>query len=231
MKFKNELRNFRFLIPTMVFLSVVSVCMGNAQSIFQEVPDKIDVKAKFLFYLHGRIIEIKGIRPTSAKYGVYEYEKILDTLKNKGFIVISEPRKGNISISRYAEKIVSQVKTLLQAGVPPCSITIVGASKGAVIAMQVSTILRNKEVNFVFISGCNDIVYHKIDIDFYGNILSIYDENDEMAGTCQQFYEKSSGVNKYKEIELKVGTGHGILYKPLKEWINPVIDWAKEANK
>jgi hypothetical protein len=29
-----------------------------------------------------------------------------------------------------------------------------------------------------------------------------------------------------KEIILNVGTGHGILYKPLDDWMMPVKDWA-----
>jgi len=229
MSLKSKCNIFRFLIPAALFLSFVS--MGNAQSISQDIPgtDKIDIKAKYLFYLHGRIIEEKGIRPFSEKYGVYEYEKILETFKNKGFFVISEAREKNTSVSRYAQKVVSQVKALLKAGVPPGNITVVGASKGALIAMLVSTSLANKDVNFVFIAGCNDMIYHRFDINFCGNILSIYDESDELVGTCQMFFKNSTGINQYKEIKLKVGTGHGILYKPLKEWVEPVVKWAKQS--
>ena len=227
MNLKNKLNIFRFLIPVPIFLSIVA--MGDGQSIYKGVPDKIEKKAKYLFYLHGRIIEIKGIRPTSEKYGIYEYEKILETLKNKGFFVISEARKKNTNIGSYAQKVVSQVRALLKAGVPPGNITVVGASKGAIIAMQASTLLGNKEINFVFMAGCNDMIYQRFDIAFYGNILSIYDEKDEIAGTCQKFFKNSTGINKYKEIKLNVGTGHGILYKPLKEWIDPVVDWARQS--
>jgi len=227
MNLKNKLNIFRFLIPVPIFLSIVA--MGDGQSIYKGVPDKIEKKAKYLFYLHGRIIEIKGIRPTSEKYGIYEYKKILETLKNKGFFVISEARKKNTNIGSYAQKVVSQVRALLKAGVPPGNITVVGASKGAIIAMQASTLLGNKEINFVFMAGCNDMIYQRFDIAFYGNILSIYDEKDEIAGTCQKFFKNSTGINKYKEIKLNVGTGHGILYKPLKEWIDPVVDWARQS--
>ena len=68
MNLKNKLNIFRFLIPVPIFLSIVA--MGDGQSIYKGVPDKIEKKAKYLFYLHGRIIEIKGIRPTSEKYGI-----------------------------------------------------------------------------------------------------------------------------------------------------------------
>lgn len=223
MKLKNQLRISRILIFTLCVLTIIS--KGNAQAIFPDIPDKIDTKAKLLFYLHGRIVEIKGIRPISAKYGAYEYEKIIEALKNRGFIVISEARGRNTHAGQYAQKVVSQVNRLLKAGVPPSNITVVGASKGALIAMTVSTMLQNKEVNFVFLAGCADGL-RKFDLDFYGNILSIYDEKDQLVGSCQSFFKKSTGISSHKEIKLKVGTGHGIIYKPLKEWIDPVVQWA-----
>lgn len=224
---KNKLVGIKVVIVLAVLLTVVFAANLNAQRIYKDVPDKIDTKAWYLFYLHGRIIEEQGIRPTSEKYGVYEYIEILDTFKNKGFIVISEAREKRTPVGGYAQTVSLQVSDLLKAGVPPSHITVVGASKGAIIAMQASTMLANKEINFVFIAGCSDYILHRFDTDFYGNILSIYDEQDELAGTCQKFVEKSTGINKYKEIKLTVGTGHGVLYKPLKEWIEPVVEWAK----
>ncbi|UCH94426.1 MAG: alpha/beta hydrolase [Candidatus Aminicenantes bacterium] len=227
MKLRSKWWIFGMVIFKLLILLIGSE--GHAQAIFPEVPEKIDVKANYLFYLHGRIVEIKGIRPISERYGVYEYEKILEALKEKGFIVISEARERNTNPGRYAQKVVSQVKRLLQAGVPPSHITVVGASKGALIAMLVSTILRNRDANFVIMAGCNDMVFQRFDIDLWGNILSIYDEKDELVGSCEKFFQGSIGINKHKEIELKVGTGHGILYKPLKEWIEPLVQWAKVA--
>jgi hypothetical protein len=223
MKLKNQFSIFRILIFTFCLLTIIS--RGNAQAIFPDIPDKIDTKAKFLFYLHGRIVEIKGIRPISEKYGAYEYEKIIEALKNRGFIVISEARGRNTHAGQYAQKVVSQVNRLLEAGVPSSHITVVGASKGAFIAMIVSTNLQNKEVNYVFLAGCSDSI-RKFDLNFYGNILSIYDEKDQLVGSCQSFFKQSTGINRHKEIMLKVGTGHGIVYKPLKEWIDPVVQWA-----
>src|SRR5262245_29152115 len=117
-------------------------------TILKEPPQTPDTKVKYLFYLHGRLIEEKGIRPTDPQYGVYEYEQILDTFKQFGFTVISEARPKGTDVKDYASKTVNQVQGLLNAGVPPYQITVVGASKGAVIAMVASTLLRNREVKF-----------------------------------------------------------------------------------
>ena len=191
------------------------------------MPATIETKASYLFYLHGRIIENQGIRPTDPRYGVYEYEEILRTLAGRGFAVISEARAKDTDVNQYANKVVQQVNTLINAGAPPSHITVLGASKGSVITMRVSTLLLNKYVNFVVMSNCNDWVDQNFQIDLYGNVLSIYDINDEFGETCQKFFDKASGLNRRKEVVLKVGTGHAVLYKPLKEWVDLVVEWAK----
>jgi len=201
---------------------------SNAQGVvLKDVPATVDTKASYLFYLHGRIIENGDLRPIDPRYGVYEYEEILRTLAAKGFAVISEARARDTDVNQYATKVVQQVNTLINAGVPPSHITVVGASKGALITMRVSTLLRNKDVNFVIMSNCNDWVDKNFQIDLHGNVLSIYDMNDEFGQTCRKFFDKASGLNRHKEVVLKVGTGHAVLYKPMKEWIDLVVEWAK----
>lgn len=190
-------------------------------------PDKIDPGTRYLFYLHGKIIEDQGLRPTSPEYGVYDYEKILEALRSNGFRVISEPRPKDTDPRLYAEKVAGQVRTLLAAGVPPDKITVVGASKGAVIAMLASTALKNRSVNFVIMAACNDRIYESFDIELYGNVLSIYDVADKIGRTCAKFFAKTTGLGRQAEIEVKFGLGHGLLFQPLKEWIEPAVRWAK----
>lgn len=197
-------------------------------AIFQSVPEKIDPQARYLFYLHGKIIEEKGIRPTDERYGVYEYEAILSALSGKGLMVISEARPKDTNPKEYAAKVVEQIKKLIEARVPPSHITVVGASKGSLITMLASTLLQHQEVNFVLMSNCNDWVLENYEIDLHGNVLSIYDFKDTFGQTCRKFFDGASGLNRHKEIELKLGTGHAILYKPLKEWIVPVVEWANQ---
>ncbi|HJQ33848.1 MAG TPA: hypothetical protein VJ866_16830 [Pyrinomonadaceae bacterium] len=195
--------------------------------VLKDVPEKVDRKARYLFFLHGKIVEDSGeLRPTSPRYGVYEYEKMLDAFKERGFAVISEARAKDTDREQYASKVVGQIRALLAAGVPPRHVTVVGQSKGAVIAMVVSTRLRNRDVNFVLLDNCNDAIFKSYDIDLWGNVLSIYDFKDEIGQSCRQFFDKATGLNRRKEIELKIGTGHGILYQPLREWVEPTARWA-----
>jgi hypothetical protein len=195
-------------------------------------PDSIDPAKEYLFYLHGKIIEDQGIPAINPDFGEYEYEAILKKLRGYGFIVISEQRAKNTDGVEYAKKVAQQVKALLDAGVPAKNITIVGASKGGGIGIYVSHLLENKAVNFVIMAICNPdevAALKQNQIFLYGNVLSIYDYKDVLSGSCKDLFafSEGKGISKYNEIVLQVGTGHGILFKPLDEWITPVVQWAR----
>lgn len=197
-------------------------------TIWKDVPEKVDPNARYMFYLHGMIVENEGIRPTSPLYGVYEYEQILDTLASKGFIVISEARPKGTVVTEYAAKVVGQINALLKAGVSPRHITVVGASRGGGIAIAASSQLKNRDVNFVIMAACgNSDIYKTFRPDLWGNVLSIYDYKDTV-GPCEDFFAKATGLNRHRQIEVKLGVGHGLLYRPLKEWVDPVVEWASQ---
>jgi hypothetical protein len=193
-------------------------------------PESIDPAKQYLFYLHGKIIEDQGLPAISPIYGEYEYEAILKKLGGYDFVVISEQRPKDTDGVEYAKKVAKQAKALLNAGVPPKNITVIGASKGAGIAVYVSHFLENKEVNFVILANCHPdevAILKQQQIYLYGNVLSIYDSTDEFAGSCRDLFafSEGKGIARHDEIVLKIGTGHGILFKPLDEWITPVVEW------
>ncbi len=195
-------------------------------------PTSIDPTKRYMFYLHGRIIEDQGIPAVSAEYGEYKYEAILEKLAGFGFTVISEQRPKNTDGMRYAERVAGQVTELLSAGVPGENIMVVGASKGAGITIALSNFLANKELNFVLMGTCDPEttqLFMQQNAFLYGNVLAIRDSVDELAGSCQKLFVFSEGkIARHEEIVLHVGTGHGILYNPLDEWMLPVIQWADQ---
>jgi hypothetical protein len=188
---------------------------------------------KHLFYLHGKIIEDQGIsRPHSEKFGYYEYEKILEAFRRRGFVVHSEMRPPHTAVLAYAEKVAGEVRKLLRSGVPPGHISVVGASKGGMITIFVSALLQNRDINFVFISSCyNALLQNLKDSGMHvaGSILSIYDSADDTGcGSCQRFFDSAAEgkLKRSREIVLHMGLGHGILYRPLPEWLEPTAEWA-----
>lgn len=185
---------------------------------------------RYLFYLHGKIVEDQGAHAVDTVYGfgAYEYDNILDAFRTANFEVLSELREKDTDPVAYARKISGEVDHLLHNGVQPVHITIVGASKGAIIAMLASSFLKNKDLNFVLIAGCMDGILQQFPgIQFCGNILSIYESSDHMGKSCSEIKSQTSlAMPHYKEIELHTGLGHGFLYKPLAEWVAPAIRWA-----
>ena len=195
-------------------------------------PASIDPEAEYLFYLHGRIIEDQGLPAISPDFGEYEYEAILEALQAYNYVVISEQRVANTDGVEYAGRVSGQVMELLAAGVPAEKITVVGASKGAWIAIYVSHLLANDDINYVLLSICHpDTVQEMIqnEITLYGNLLSIYDSGDALAGSCLELFSFSDGhgIARYDEVVLDIGTGHGILYQPLIEWMLPTVEWGR----
>lgn len=182
----------------------------------------------YVFFLHNKFIEENDLNAAHPEYGKAEYDKILESFRKDNFIVFSEKRKKNTNASDYAEKVVKQIKTLLKKGIAPGKITVIGTSKGGYIAQYVSTYLANPNVNFVFIGCFRDSDIEEIpDINFCGNILTIYERSDIYGVSALKRKETSKlKINHFKEIELNTNLKHGFLYKALDEWIAPSKKWA-----
>ncbi len=196
-------------------------------------PASIDPQGRYLFYLHGKIIEDQGIPAISPEYGEYEYFAILEALEAGGYRVISEQRAAGTDSVEYARRVAGQVTLLLTNGVPPTAIVIVGASKGAWIAIQVSHFLGNDKINYVLLSICSPETVQELiqnEIHLSGSVLSIYDAGDPLAGSCQALfdYSEDKGTCQVEEKVLQLGMGHGMLYQPLDEWVAPTLDWGRE---
>ena len=197
-------------------------------NILQCVPDNPDSTKHYLFYLHGLIVEEAGVRPQSEEHGYYEYQLILEELAKEGFIVISEAREKGTQVRPYAEKIVSQIKKLMANKVLPENITILGASKGGIICAYVSNMLQEKEINYVFLAGLFEKCLKDENLKLYGNVLSIHDRSDKLSITPVLYFQRSDGLGEFEEIVLSLDIGHGLIYRPYRDWIEPILKWAKK---
>jgi hypothetical protein len=196
-------------------------------NILQHIPDNPDNTKHYLFYLHGLIVEEAGIRPKSEEHGYYEYELILEALAQEGFIVISEARRKGTQIKPYAENIAYQIRKLLVNGISPRNISIVGASRGGIIGAYISTMLMEKEVNYIFLAGLFEKYLKDENLKLYGNVISIHDRSDKLSITPALYFRRSEGLGEFEEIVLNLDIGHGLIYKPYREWIDPILEWLK----
>lgn len=210
---KKPLQLFALLLA--VFFSLSSSAQTNKEQ-------------RYIFFLHNAYIEQNPLNVPHPEYGKAEYNEILASFRKDNFIVNSEIRKNNTNAYDYAEKIAKQVKKLLKQGVPPNHITVIGTSKGGYIAQFVSTFVANPDMNFVFIGCFMDTDIEKFpEINFCGNILTIYEKSDIYGVSAIRRKETSKlKVNHFKEIELNTGLKHGFLYKAADNWIAPSKKWA-----
>ena len=182
-----------------------------------------------VFFLHNRFLEEHELNELHPEFGRTEYKEILSELKKGGLTVISEKRNGPVNAREYAIGIITQIDSLIKNGIKAHNITVVGTSKGGYIAQYVSTLANNNHLNFVFIGSFRNSDIQDIpEINFCGNILTIYEESDPYGVSSLERKNLSScEIKHFKEIELHTGMGHGFLFKPFNNWIEPTIRWAK----
>lgn len=192
-----------------------------------------DAGARHLIFLHGAIVqEQQNARPQHPLFGYYELREILDTFRERGFVVVGEIRPKDATVSDTSDHVVAQVRDLLDAGVPADHITVVGASMGAAIALTVSARLQNPDLRFGVLGACLSRGAASLlsgeGKGLSGRILSIREASDELTEPCPSWPAGESPDRDpfVRETVLETGLGHGFHYRPLPEWVDPVADWA-----
>ncbi len=210
-----------WLVAAVCFLA----CPAFAQNSMTAFPAAPDPNKTYIIYLHGRIVELLGPRPTDPRFGLYDYPAVLEALASKGAVVISSQRASDTNVNEYAGIVVAQIEEALRNGVPPGNIVVVGFSKGGDIAVHVSSFLRRPEVRFVLLAAC----WPRPDepqLRLTGRVLSVYETSDTLAGSsCDPLTQHAEKPHSFSEVAISTGKSHGAFYMPIDEWVNPVLVW------
>ena len=205
-------------------LTVLTACVSTGP-IKSSPPDRPDLKARYLFWMHGVGLEERG--PDHIR--VKNYERIIEVLASNGFFVITEHRDA-VVIESYAKMVAEQVRELLKKGVLPQNITVSGYSKGSLIAAATAVELGNPKINFALVSGCTDR-YNLNYSNIKGRILSIYDKGDEGWFSCADRINANDPGVVFKELEILMGKGHKGFRIPkskfMNKWQAPLFAWVK----
>jgi hypothetical protein len=183
------------------------------------------VFAETIFYLHGRIVEDEGPRPVHERFGLYDYPAIVDALGADGALVVSDQRESGTKAHEYARTVVEKIEEMIASGTAPEDITVVGFSKGGSIAIMTSYFLGRPDVNFVFIAACADWISSAPQLVVSGNILSIVEESDALAGSCANLASRNENLSSFTEVVTSTGKEHGAFYLPEKVWVEPLLAW------
>ena len=192
----------RHALIIILFSLLLSPCLLPGQSISSSLPGKVSPSDQYLFYLHGGVVTVLGnnaINQSVPEWGPYEYSNILDSLRKRGFYIISENRKEGIDDSVYVHKIAKQIDSLFNAKVSPRNIVIVGASAGSNIAIHLSAKMKNDQLKYAIMGGCwPDTYKYCTNIELYGHFLSIIEFSDP-HGTCSKIFEERKKISSFSE--------------------------------
>jgi hypothetical protein len=172
-----------------------------------------------------------GWNKANKKYGVYQYQDILEAFANRGYTVISEHR-AETKPKPYANVIMKQVDRLIAKGVSSENIVVSGFSKGGQMTLLAAAINTHPELRFVVMAGCGKGTFRRGFERFLkedaasmtGRMLSLYDAQDQDTGTCEDAFAKAHSLTSSQDV-LHVGLGHGTFYTPNPAWLDKVTSW------
>lgn len=195
-------------------------------TVLSGIPESLDPSKHYLIYLHGAIVEEQGMRPTHPQYGTYHYAEILQAFATRGFVVISEARSEGTHPNTSANHVAAQVRRLLDGGVPADHVTVVGFSKGGVIALLASQTIGRDQVTWIVQAGCGSWIDKMPNFVPTGRILSQIDHADTVANSCQDLFARMPEESAFGENLLEIGSGHGAFYTVNPVWLEPAVEWA-----
>ena len=213
---------YRFFL----FLCFVACPIATYADRSERLPDEIDPDRHYLFYLHGAIVEGSDGTPNHPDYGIYKYPEIVEKLEEKGFWVISEIRRKNTNPSTYAGLISYYIDQLKEAGVPSSNITVVGGSKGGIIACYISNKQKDKDLNFAILAGFFYNLRDDPKMEVSGRVLSIHDSSDQNNINPKYFLKRSPEVSEQRIVITRERWGHRLIFEPWDRWVNEVVAWS-----
>ncbi len=222
----------KLLLKSALFLNMLMPLVCGAVEIYSEFPDIIDPTERYVIYSHGLIVEGNDPTPTSPVFGVYDFPAIKKALfEGGGFNLIAHHRPKNTEILSYVGLLESWVKQLVEAGVEPSRITLVGFSRGSHLTAYASGRLKDYGVNTALLASCinGDVTGEDAPLVLGGHFLNIYETTDVM-GSCDKLANRSE-LHSFREIAITTEKQHGAFFKPLPEWVKPLKEWINKTNR
>jgi hypothetical protein len=204
---------------------------GNAVEICDNFPNAIHPDERYVIYSHGLIVEGDDPRPISPKYGQYDFPGIKQALfSGGGFNLIAYQRPKASKTDAYVATLKSWVGRLLDAGVMPSRITLVGFSRGGQLTAYAASDLRSAGINTALMAICEEGDFaREPPLILGGNLLSIYETSDDV-GSCTKLASRSH-LASFEEIAISTGRSHGAFFQPLPAWLQPLRAWIEKTNR
>lgn len=217
-------------------LALVIACLLSlshnavAGDIFWRFPNKVSPSERYLFYVHGKIIETEGVSPISPRFGHYQFHRIVTRLAKGQANVIARVRHGKTDPNAEAFRLTNEIRYMLKKGVPADHISVAGFSKGGYITLLTANRMQRSDVRYIVMAGCtNGIVdgSDKVADGLQGTIMSMNDATDDLGFSCQPLFERNPQLTANMDVIFETGKGHGLFYRADPTWIEPLLQWVE----
>ena len=211
-----------FVLPLISFIT-------NAGEIHSQTPSEVDPQASYVFYMHGFIVEGDNPKPVHPRWGEYDFPEIKTSLADLGDHLIAHHRIKGTDPIEFSQRLANDAQYLMDNGVAAKNISYIGFSRGGSIAILVSNLLKNIDINFAILAACSAQIENDQSLTLYGNVLSIREKSDNLVGSCEPIAQRSSNIVEFEEILISTNKEHGAFYRSRIEWLDPLKRWL--ANK
>jgi dienelactone hydrolase len=220
-------------------LAALAACHSmapRAGAVSTDVPAAPERAGRHVIYVHDVALDRA---PDDAERRA-RLARVIQALAARGTNVIAEVRPaGTIQkvpedLDRYARRVAGQVWQLLAAGVPASRVTVMGYSRGAVLALLSSTHVADARVGYVAIAGCmNETGAFKAFVPvmlryaekFSGEFLAVNERSDPDFASCAPYFARSTAAHSLAERSVVTGKGHNFAAEPDAAWVEPVTAW------
>jgi len=201
-----------------------------AGEIFWRFPNTISPSERYLFYVHGKIMETEGVSPISPRFGHYQFHRIVTRLAKGKANVIARVRHGKTDPNAEAFRLTNEIRYMLKNGVPADHISVAGFSKGGYITLLTAKRLQSSDIRYIVMAGCTNAIVDgsdKIADGLQGTIMSMNDATDDLGFSCRPLFERSPQLAASMDVTFQTGKGHGLFYRPDPTWIEPLLQWVE----
>jgi hypothetical protein len=220
-----------WLLGCLLVLAPLAGQAAQGPQIYSDLPKDIDAAGRYVFYSHGRIVEGDNEKPVSPDFGVYDFPAVRQALfDGAGFNLIAYHRPRDADVGTHVAMLESWVRKLVQAGVKPSRITLIGFSRGAALTARASSGLRDLGINTAILAMCLDgDIKADPPLVLGGHFLSVYETTDEV-GSCAKLGQRGK-LSSFEEVAITTGLRHGAFFKPMPQWVTPLKDWIARTNR
>jgi pimeloyl-ACP methyl ester carboxylesterase len=215
------------LLESIFLFLLLSPVNALGQELYEQFPAEIHANQKYVFYVHGLIVEGDNQIPEHPEFGIYDFPSIkMKLFEMGGFNLIAHHRPKDTDVDEYADLFASWIDSLLESGVPATNITLIGFSRGSHLTALTADRFNAYDINTVLMAGCvNGDMAFEPPISLSGRLLSIYETTDTL-GPCQTLASRSQ-LKTFDEHFITTGLKHGAFYTPLEAWLRHIREWIK----